>query len=54
VQPGEREAFGSSPRNEFFEEYIDEDRLGASDERLAESLRKKYLGTKMDLVIGDP
>jgi hypothetical protein len=41
------------PRNQFFEEYIDEDRLGASDERLEEALREKYSDKKMDLVIGD-
>ena len=48
-----REVFGSGPRNQFFEEYMDEDRLGASDENLAESLHRKYTGKKMDLVIGD-
>jgi signal transduction histidine kinase len=43
----------SDPRNQFFEEYIDEDRLGASDERLEDALREKYSDKKMDLVIGD-
>ena len=48
-----REAFGSGPSNQFFEEYIDEDRLGASNESLVEVLRNKYAGKKMNLVIGD-
>jgi signal transduction histidine kinase len=48
-----RETIGSDPRNQFFEEYMDEDRLGASDEQLQESLREKYGGKKMNLVIGD-
>jgi signal transduction histidine kinase len=48
-----RDLIGSDPRNQFFEEYIDEDRLGASDERLEETLREKYADKKMDLVIGD-
>jgi signal transduction histidine kinase len=48
-----REAFGSGSGNQFFEEYIDEDRLDASDEALEASLREKYGNTKMDLVIGD-
>ena len=47
-----REAFSSDPRNQLFEEYIDEDRLDVTSERLAESLRQKYLGKKMDLVVG--
>jgi hypothetical protein len=47
------EILGSNARNQFFEEYMDEDRLWASDERLAESLREKYAGKKIDLVIGD-
>jgi hypothetical protein len=48
-----RELFASDPRTQFFEEYIDEDRLGASDERLEVALLKKYGDRKMDLVIGD-
>ena len=47
------ERIGSDPRNQFFEEYIDEDRLGASDEQFEDALREKYGGKKMDLVIGD-
>lgn len=43
----------ADPRNQFFEEYMDEDRLGASEAGLAEALRDKYLGQKMALVIGD-
>jgi signal transduction histidine kinase len=48
-----RELLASDARNQFFEEYIDEDRLGASDERLEVALLKKYGDRKMDLVIGD-
>lgn len=47
-----RTAFGAGSGSQFFEEYIDEDRLGASDESLEESLGKKYGNIKMDLVIG--
>jgi signal transduction histidine kinase len=47
------ELLGSDPQNQFFEEYMDEDRLGASDERLEEALREKYSSKKMNLVIAD-
>jgi signal transduction histidine kinase len=44
---------GVEARNQFFEEYMDEDRLGASDESLVETLRAKYSGRRMDLLIVD-
>jgi len=48
-----RNTFGSAAGSQFFEEYIDEDRLHGDEDRLAELLREKYQGRKMDLVIGD-
>ena len=48
-----RDVLGSDARNQVFEEFIDEDRLGASDENLQETLRRKYTTRKIDLVIGD-
>lgn len=48
-----QEAFGSDQANQIFEEYIDEDRLGPSDEILGEMFKRKYAGRKMDLIIGD-
>ncbi|PWT83584.1 MAG: hypothetical protein C5B58_06310 [Acidobacteria bacterium] len=48
-----RNAFASDQRNQTFVEYIDEDRLGPSDDILEETFRSKYAGTKMDLVVGD-
>jgi len=47
------EIFGSDLRNQFFEEYMDEDRLDASDERLEESLEKKYGANTINLLIAD-
>jgi signal transduction histidine kinase len=45
--------FDLAGQNEFFEEYMDEDRLGANDNSLETSLRKKYSGKKIDLVVSD-
>jgi signal transduction histidine kinase len=48
-----RETFASAPGSQFFEEYIDEDRLHGHEDGLADFLREKYRGKKMDLVIGE-
>ena len=48
-----RRSFAKSPQNQFFEEYMDEDRVREKHENFAESLRQNYIGKQMNLVISD-
>jgi signal transduction histidine kinase len=48
-----RDTFGADSHNQLFEEFLDYDRLKPDDELLAETLGKKYAGTKMNLVVSD-
>jgi signal transduction histidine kinase len=48
-----RDVLGAAPHNQFFEEFVDYDRLKADDQTLVETLGKKYAGKKMDLVLSD-
>lgn len=52
LSEGLHEVFDSNVRNQIFNEYLDEDRLGVEDAAFTETLRKKYKGKKFDLVVG--
>jgi hypothetical protein len=42
---------GSRPKFQYFDEYLDENRLGTDYSGIADGLRRKYVNQKMDLVI---
>jgi signal transduction histidine kinase len=52
LSQGLHEVLDVNMRNQIFNEYLDEDRLHVDDATLTETLRKKYKGTKFDLVVG--
>jgi len=51
-----RETLEKDSRNQVFEEYMDESRLGSDHQALEDTLRSRYGGTRMDLIltVGQP
>ena len=45
------QVIGSRPKFQYFDEYLDENRLGTDYSVVAANLQRKYVNQKMDLII---